>query len=203
MTIQVLDHVDNLELSGEAVSRYGNELRSLDYLAQGLWFLFRQVQQTEEMVTEAVGRKRQVMMFGNAPALSNVPQGLIACSFHWYAVSACNYVRTTGWLANDQDSRKASERVLPAVKLWRDKVGAHFARVGPRSEDTPADLAASVMFPVGFVDDAFSTNPFTLSLSSGGEASSSRTDMQWSLTRTHRALASRYWPDTPISDTTT
>lgn len=175
----------------------GNELNSLAYLRQGLQFLNWQVERIEEKILEELDPNLRAFIFGNHPALRSVPQGMVACAFHWYAVSACNYVRLVGWLAYEGDSKKANDyvrRVLPAVNLWRNKVAAHFARTVPRPEDTAADLAASVMFPIAFDDKAFHANTLTIAMRRGGQSSSSRTDMRWSLTHTHRDLAQRYWP---------
>ena len=76
--------------------------------------------------------------------------------------------------------------------LWRNKVAAHFALADPRMDDNPADLAASVMFPIGFLDDAFSTRPFRLSITAKGTSSVSREGMEWSLTKIHGDLSKRY-----------
>ena len=197
LTNMVIDHIDNLHLPENKAEKYFNELRSLDYLARGLWFLYYQVRNMEAKITEGVGNDKQVFIFGNAPELKEIPQDLVACAFHWYAVTVCNYVKMVGWLAYDQDSSKATDylkKVIPPVKLWRDKVGAHFARTSPRKSDTPADLAKSVMFPLSFDDGAFYAASFTLTLSSRGKSSTSFRDMRWSLTHTHRALIPRYWP---------
>jgi hypothetical protein len=137
-------------------------------------------------------------MFGNAPQLQGIPQDLVACAFHWYSVTACNYARLVGWLVNGGDIAKATEylkHVIPGVYVWRNKVGAHFARTSPRKEDTPADLAKSVIFPISFDDDAFYASSLVRGMSSRGQKSSSRKDMRWSLTHTHQELARRYWPN--------
>ncbi len=194
---RTIDLVESLALSTAEVEAHFNELQSLDYLAQGLEALYRQTTRVEEHVLRQLPPGRQAFLFCNAPALAGVPMGLIACAFHWYAVSACNYVRLVGWLANAGDTKKASayvKGVLPAVSLWRNKVGAHFARIDPRG-DTPADLAASVLFPVGFFDDAFYVGLLRLRVVQGGQATASRGDMGWSLTHTHRDLCRRYWPE--------
>lgn len=193
----VIDHIDKLDLPENKAEKYFNELRSLDYLARGLWFLYYQVLNIEAKIAEGVGKDKQVFIFGNAPQLEAIPQDLVACAFHWYAVTVCSYVKMVGWLAYDQDSSKATdylEKVISPVKLWRDKVGAHFARTSPRKDDTPADLAKSVMFPISFDDDAFYAASFTPAPSSRGKSFTSRRDMRWSLTHTHRALILRYWP---------
>ena len=214
----IIDHIDNMEISDEVVEQHFNEIRSLNYLATGLGFLNAQVQMIEAKVTARLPEDQIVSMFGNAPELEGIPQDLVACAFHWYSVTACNYVKLVGWLSHGGNSDHASkylQRVIPEVYLWRNKVGAHFARIDPHKEDSPADLAASVMFPIGFIDDSFRTTPIRLTLASGEpkptppgiapwrrrllamsgrQKTSSRRDMQWSLTDTHKRLASRYWP---------
>lgn len=196
----IIDHIDNLKLTDSQVRNSYNELHSLDYLAKGLEFLYDQVQKLEGEVIKRVGNDRQVYLYGNAREFRGIPLGLVACAFHWYAVTVCNYVKMVGWLANGGNSKKAREymeRVLPQVYLWRNKVGAHFARHTPKltgkNKDTPADLAMSVMFPIGFINDAFYASPFKLSLRQSGRLSTTQ-NMQWSLTHTHRALIPRYWP---------
>jgi hypothetical protein len=197
----ILDHVEKLELDQLLVNTRANEMRSLAYLGEGLQFLYLQVKRMEETVSSQIDPNLRVQVFGNHPLLKSVPLGMVACAFHWYSVSACNYARLVGWLGNDGDTGKADEyvrRVIPSVRLWRNKVAAHFAATDPRPEDTPADLAMSVIFPVSFDDDAFYANSLTLSLRRSGSSSSSRTDMKWSLTHTHRELTARYWPATQI-----
>jgi len=187
----IIDHVETLTLDDESVRRCRNELNSLRYLAQGLDFLNRQVQQIEAEVRSRIPRDKVVFAIGNAPWLQNLPLGLVACSFHWYAVAACNYVGLAGWLGlgEDADAARAYQaRVIPDTLLWRNKVAAHFSRVAPRKGDTPADLVSSVMFPVGFVDDAFVAAPFNYS-----QSGSTSRDMRWSLTKTHAELTKRYW----------
>jgi hypothetical protein len=193
--VATIDYKDNFVLPDDEA--HSNELRSLRYLACGLWFLYDQVQKVEAEVAKRVGDGKQVFIYGNDPQLEGIPQDLVACAFHWYAVSACNYVKMIGWLANAGDSNKAREYmecVLPQVYLWRHKVAAHFAIIDPRKDDNAADMAKSVMFPISFDDGAFYANSLTLTQSSGGKTSSSRQDMRWSLTHTHRNLILRYWP---------
>ena len=193
----IIDHIDNLKLTDSQVRNSYNELHSLDYLAKGLEFLYDQVQKLEAEVSKRVGEDKQVYLYGNARQLEGIPQGLVACAFHWYAVTVCNYVKMVGWLATGGDSKEARqymERVLPQVYLWRNKVGAHFARHTPnKNKDTPADLAMSVMFDIAFINDAFYARSFKLRLRQSGRTSTSQ-KMQWSLTHTHRALIPRYWP---------
>ena len=219
--VMIIDHIDKLELSDEQVEQHYNELRALDRLWVGLSNLDYNVRKMEAEAGERLGIKTKVVhSFGNNPRLEGIPQDLVACAFDWYSITACNYVKLTGWLLNAGDTRKANEylqNVIPEVYVWRNKVGAHFALTDPRPDDTPADLAKSVMFPISFDDDAFYAGSLVLTIASEGqerpkpegipnwrwrlfmmsgrERSSSRKDMRWSLTHTHRQLSSRYRPN--------
>ncbi len=186
-----LDHIEGLTLSDDAVKRHTNELNSLRYLAQGLNFLALQVGGIEMEVQQRIPRDKIVVGYGNVPWLKGVPMGLVACSFHWYAMSACNYARLVGWLALGQEPRKASgyvTRTIPSVFTWRNKVAAHFARTDPHKNDSPADLASSTMFPLGFDDGLFVTQPLVYS-----QSGSTAKLPKWSLTRIHNELTGRYW----------
>jgi len=194
----IIDYCENIDLPQDVVEAHPNDLSASAYLADGLRFLHRQVKRIEERVREQVGPDMRTAFVGRPPPFEWIPLGLVACSFHWYAVSACNLTRLIGWLSYKEDSSKATayvERVIPEVRLWRNKVAAHFARTDPRAGDTLADLVASVMVPVGFDDDAFYTQPFSLTLGGAGKRSTTRRDMRWSLTHVHRQLCRRYWPD--------
>lgn len=191
----IIDHIDGHILDNNK-GRSSNELYSLDYLSQGLWFLYDWVSHIEAPINEQ-NRGKRVLYYGNGPDLAGVPQAIVACAFNWYAVTICNYVKLVGWLAYNGDSEKAGEylrKVVPQVQIWRNKVAAHFCLIDPRKDDNPADLAMSVMFPISFDDDAFYTGSLKLTLTSGGETSTSREDIRWSLTHIHRELIPRYWP---------
>jgi len=193
----IIDYIENFRLPDDKAKTQFNELRSLDYLATGLWFLYEQVQGVEAKIIEGLPKGKRVSMFGDAPEMQGINQDLVACAFHWYAVTVCNYVKMVGWLANDGDSKKTLEyikHVIPAVYIWRNKVAAHFAKFAPRKEDNPADLAKSVMFPISFDDNAFYVSSWTLTLGISGKSHTSRQDMRWSLTHIHRELVPRYWP---------
>ncbi len=195
--MRVIDHIANLKLSDEQEKGQFNELRSLAYLATGLRFLYEQVQSVEAEVIKRLPKDKRISIFGDAPEMQGINQDLVACAFHWYAVTVCNYVKMVGWLANNGNSSGARDYmqcVLPQVYLWRHKVAAHFAIIDPRSGDNAADLAMSVMFPISFDNDAFYTGSLTLTITKDGRQNRSRQDMRWSLTHTHSDLIPRYWP---------
>ena len=198
----IIDYEDNLRLSDKDVEWYQNQLVSLECLATGLDFLGRQVQKVEAILVDELekagelGKNKRVGFHINIPGLNRATRDLVTCAFHWYSVTACNYVRLVGWLATRGDSKKAIayvERVIPCVKTWRDKVGAHFALVSPNEKDTPADLAGSVIPHLSFEDNTFYVGSLTLNIASEDRGSSSSARMRWSLTQTHKRLTSRYW----------
>ena len=198
----IIDHVDRLELSENDVEKYYNQLQLLHTLATGLDYLYRQVSKLEDKVNERLDTKnRLVVSYGNNPKLRDIPFSLISCAFRWYSVTACDYVRIVGWLTNEEDTKRAWEylvAVLPEVRIWRNKFGAHSAFVDPWKDDTVADLmASSIAWDIGFSDDSFVASELTISLGSEQGGSTSRQDMNWSLKQTHQQLAKRYgWPST-------
>ena len=189
----IIDYVEQLEISDKEVARHLNELRYLECLATGLNHLYSQVSEIECRIRQTLPENQTNYLLGNAPQLNEVPQDLVACFFHWYSVTACNYVQLVGWLGNGGDTGKAKSylnKVLPEVSLWRNKVGAHFALVDPKergdSKDSEADLAKSVMTPVAFQEDAFYTDTFQLRIShrnSDQGRTRGKADWWWSLRR--------------------
>ena len=131
----VLDRLEGLEITDAQATQRGNELNSLAYLAEGLEFLYRQIKRSEQTVLERVDPSLKVFMMRNVEEFEGIAMGLVACAFHWYAVSVCNYVRLVGWLTHGEEAERAREyvqRVLPGVYVWRNKVAAHFSITDPR-----------------------------------------------------------------------
>ena len=159
----ILDYVKNLKISTDEAEKRANEIRSLEYLSTGLHFLSNQVQRLEIRVVERLPPDRKVFLYGKASAFEGISLDLVACMFHWYSVTSCNYVRLVGWLAHENESDEKVRKnkgkdylseILPRVQTWRNKVGAHFALIDPRKEPD-ADLASSVLFPINFSNDTF------------------------------------------------
>jgi hypothetical protein len=125
---------------------------------------------------------------------------LLTCAFHWYAVSACQYVRTVRAISYRHDPRRPIppeyvNAVLPEVLAFRDKVAAHFAFSTQNSRDNDAERLASVLPPLTFVDDSFHVGAFTVSIRNAGKASTSDTMQPWSICKVHEQLRRRYWPE--------
>ena len=199
----MLDYIEKFDLPETERSKYLNELQSLHYLRVGLKFLYKNVKKIENEVAKQIPPNIRYFSFGNDPNMPRIPhetKALIACSFHWYSVSICNYVWMVGWLQhknnpNTPTAKDYRNSVLPKeVIAWRDKVAAHFARADNDKRDNPAERMASVFYPSGFYDDAFYASPMKLMVTKAGQSSTSESMHQWSLTKLHEQLRPRYWP---------
>lgn len=194
----ILDHVDMLKLPDEKAKKYNNEFYTLRNLAVGLQYLYRQVDKVEQTLIGSIRGKLKLVTAGNIPNVPKETLALVTCAFHWYAVSACNYVWLVGWLAHQADSnrrkpQKYAHDVIPTIVTYRHKVAAHLATVQPK-DDTPADIAATLLFPVTLTDEGFRVGGWKVSTRRKGQACQSKHDFQWNLTKTHVELAERYWP---------
>ena len=140
------------------------------------------------------------MASGNFPAFQDVPQGLVTCAFHWYAISACQYVGTVGAIAHRQDNARPGWReyvtaVIPEVFAFRNKVAAHFAWCVGNKKDTLAERLASILPSLIFAEDCFQIAGYTVHRRKGGNVSDSTAIQPWSLCRVHERLRQRYWPE--------
>jgi len=198
-TCEIVDHIENFTLSGENLTKYFNELASLRYLSIGLAFLYKQVKKVELTIIKQIGPEIRIFSYGNDPRMRGIPRDLIACSFHWYSVSVCNYILMVGWIRHTIDPNSPFpwdyvDSLIPEVRAWRDKVSAHFAKADNDRRDTIAEQEVSVFYPIGFYDDAFYASPMSLTMTKKGKRITSKSLQKWSLTKTHEQLQPRYWP---------
>jgi hypothetical protein len=165
----LLDGIERLEVSQ---SDYFNEIVTLRTLIMGLRQLYGMVKSKEVAYERAGGDKVSGGFYGFASDAHRESLETIACCFHWFGLSVCNYVRLTGFVrglsCGDfsrsalQDPSKfrivktaiddyvASIAELNDVRVWRNKVFAHFAITDPFRDDNIATLDMSVIFPVSF-----------------------------------------------------
>jgi hypothetical protein len=201
-TTTILDHIDNIVIPGNVFAEPVNEYWALLWLRQGMEYLYHQVRQCDEAARQQVNPNGNVRFAGsgNFPAFQQIPQGLLTCAFHWYAISACQYVGTVGAVAYTHDSNRPEARgylkiVIPEVLAFRDKVAAHFAWWVGDNRDNPAERFASIIPPLVFQEDSFQVGALAVYLRKGGQSSNSKTIQPWSLSRVHERLRKRYWPD--------
>lgn len=198
----ILDHIDNLVVPGNVFAAPANEYWALVWLWQGMEFLNYQVRRCDEAARRQVNPNGNVRVVcsGNCPGLPPAPIALLTCAFHWYAISACQYVRTVGAIAWSHDSTRPkpldyTKKVIPEVHAFRDKVAAHFAWCTANQKDNPAERFASIIPPLVFQDNAYHVGALTVVLQAGGEVSNSTAIRPWSLCRVHEDLRKRYWPE--------
>ncbi len=199
--ITILDHIDNITVLGDVFSEPSNEFWALICLRQGLDFLYQQVTKLDKITQSRLNPdgKKKFVSWGNVPGTEDLPTPLLTCSFHWYAVSACQYVRTVGAIACKQDNTrplppKYVEAVIPEVLAFRDKVAAHFAWSSKHSQDNEAERLASIIPPLSFVEDSWHVCVMQVAKSNGGKLSTSESLKPWSIANVHIELAKRYWP---------
>jgi hypothetical protein len=197
----VLDHIDNVIVPGEVFQEPSNEYYALICLQNGLEFLYQRAAHCDEVGKQQLNAedKLQVMCFGNIPGLNQIPKTLLTCAFHWYSISACQYVRLVGAIAYRQDNSRLTplkyvEKVIPEVLTFRDKVAAHFAWSTKHSQDNDAERLATILPPLVFVDDSFHVGALTVALQKSGKDSNSKKIKAWSICKVHQQLRKRYWP---------
>jgi hypothetical protein len=219
----ILDHVDGIRVPGDVfarattmegilgpvfnIQRETNEYWALRWLRAGLNQLNAHAMHCEQIMRRRVpptidrggGNKIQLVsdIHLGGPAFDEVPMALLTSSFHWYAISACQYVRLVGAIAHRQDSSRPApgkyvERVIPEVLAFRNKVAAHFAHTTRNSNDSEAERQASIMPQVSYANDEFVVGALVLTTWGGGP--DSRAIKAWGITGIHRRLVQRYWP---------
>jgi hypothetical protein len=196
----VLDHIDNIIVPGEVFREPHNEYYALICLRAGLEFLYHQAAHFDEVVKQQVNPcdVLQFMGSGNLPEFNQIPKTLLICAFHWYAISACQYVRIVGAIAYRQDNSRLIppqyvKTVIPEVLTFRNKVAAHFAWSTQHSQDNDAERLASILPPLVFINDSFHVGSLTVALQKSGKASTSNVIRPWSICKVHQKLHKRYW----------
>lgn len=204
----LIDHLTRIDVD-EATSV--NELTTLDSLATGLSVLAQQVRLIEEPLMRYEQERHKKVFFVGFGLLTSEQEKLVPCLFHWFGTSICNYARLVGFLSGltsgvytrEQASDPKFHAVvrkhcadyvdsvpeLEPIKIWRNKVFAHFAIADPRKDDNAALLDASVMSPISYFDSRLRVGGMASS-SSGAEAELPH----WSVTEAHETLIPRYWP---------
>lgn len=197
--LTILDYIDEISVPGDVFSKPANEYWALACLREGLRFLNRQVAKCEENVGHRYNSQIKLVAFGSDPLFTGIPQTLLTCAFDWYAISACQYVRTVGTIAYQQDDTRPDpvsyvRTVIPEVLAFRNKVAAHFAWTMKNKRDNRAERKVSVMPQLTFQDGHFFVGSWKLHDRSSGETSTSEHIKPWSVTTVHERMCKRYWP---------
>ena len=197
----ILDKASGVRLPNEFIGQRTNELRAVEEYAAGLGLLNRQAVAAEEAVRKQLDPRVEVAsIFGNSPLFDGLDMRVLNCIFGWYAVTACNFVQTIGWLQREFDDTKAKpmdyrNEVLGPVAAWRDKVGAHPAAVCNSRWDNDAERVFSVIPQVSWERDGFKAAAMAVGVTRGGKSTTSDEGIKpWSVVETHAILACRFWP---------
>lgn len=195
-----LDYIDNIIVDGNPFAKPANEYFALISLRSGLRHLYHFVKKCDILAMQQIDPKEVNILFGNFPLLKGIPYPLLNCAFHWYSISACQYVRTIGAIAHLHDTSRPKsyeyvKSVIPEVLAFRDKVAAHFAWSSKNSQDNEAERLASIIPQPSFSDNSFQVGTFMVSIRSGRKSSSSKEIIPWSITKIHKRLQERYWPE--------
>lgn len=200
-TVTILDHIDYITVPGKVFCEPANEYFALKCLQDGMEFLYHQALFCDNAVRQKVnpGGKLRVSGGGNLAEFNHIPITLLTCAFHWYAISACQYVKTVGAIACKLDPNRPlpgeyTGNIIPEVVAFRDKVAAHFAWSTKNKQDNDAERLISILPPLTFMDDSFFVGGMTAAVRHNGKASNSGVIKPWSLCKVHEALRERYWP---------
>ncbi len=191
----VLDSCNPLIITGAPHNNLHNYFATLTTLAIGLEHLFFQHQSYKNHYLT-----NQDPIWGNSTGTWEIaPHPVLSCMFHWYAVTAWNYIRGIGYLAESLGLLHSGERgihyarrAFPDLGSFRDKMGAHTSAFSDNPRDTLADKFTSLN--VGMT--CFAQNTFVFPAGIFGFGTSpdgSSTITPWSLEKTHLSLYSRYW----------
>ncbi|MDO8618913.1 MAG: hypothetical protein Q7R49_03105 [Candidatus Daviesbacteria bacterium] len=199
----IIEHVNDISIEEEY---FRTECSTLKYLKFGIFSLAGNVRAMEIDLNKNNGL---VFSMGVSMPTDIRKSAILACFYHWFTNSICNYLRLVAYLEGmskgikflSDNSNKTKEqrdkyyndyleKMIPDVLVWRNKVTAHFAKTDPRKDDNIATLEASVMYPATFIKPYLKAG--ALQWHSKGESS---TLPSWSLTETFEKLAPNYWPD--------
>ena len=194
-----LDYIDKIIVDGNPFTEPTNEYYALLCLRSGLDFLYHQAKKCDQIALQKLDPKKQYGGYVEG-LLPEPTMRLIACAFQWYSVSACQYVKTVGVISYRQDLIRQTpdeyvDKIIPEVKVFRDKVGAHYSWGTKHKEDNEAERLASIIPPVAWFKDSFQVQVFTVNIVRSGKRSTSKDMKPWSITEIHQRLRERYWPE--------
>ncbi|MEX0718268.1 MAG: hypothetical protein WD066_16865 [Planctomycetaceae bacterium] len=199
-----------------------NEQRSLAMLSVGVMRIADNLKARETEWDQRTGGKITFSSYGLDIDGTRGQLDVIGCFFHWFGVSICNYARLVGFIQglatsaftrrdladpsklnlvkSSVDAYEDSVAELADVRIWRNKIAAHFAITAPRKDDNVSTLDMSVMFPVSFDNGRYRVSQYVLSKTNASGTHTSAIP-SWSVTEVFEALIPRYWPQITISQT--
>ena len=202
MNTIVIDHIDQVKI--DLLNLPMKNPHALNFIPYGLFNLSAIIKVEEGKRTPSDPNVQVFTMFESM-------NPIIPCAFHWFSTSTVNFVRLVGLLkiltinswkttdivANKQTIKSECDNyvksVIPDLRIWRNKVSAHFSPTDPYNSDNFGTLEQSIMNNVCFQENRFRVNVGLLTIN--GETSELPC---WSVTETYEQLASRYWPESRL-----
>src|SRR5438128_919429 len=89
-----LDGIEGLKVGRE---KYLNELNCLRPLFMGMRQIATMVKNQEAAFERALGPKVKMMSYGGTSTAEKELLDTIACFFHWFGTSVCNFARLVGF----------------------------------------------------------------------------------------------------------
>lgn len=201
-------------------NNFVNEQRTLQMLSTGLVGIASNIKQRELAWQKQFSAKVKFQSYGLDIDGTKGNLDQIACFFHWFGVSLCNYARLVGFvrglsvndfsradLSDPAKFKTVKESVdeyvnavpeLSDVVVWRNKVGAHFAITAPHKSDNLSTLDMSIMFPVTFTNGQYRVGELTLTRKNSSGTHTSAIPC-WSVTEVFENLLPRYWPNITLA----
>lgn len=219
----MLDYIDNIVVPGDVFREPTNEYWALVCLWQGMEHLNHQVVKCEQAAKESVESGSEqifsfapdmkievegLMSFGRMPEAIRGATRLLTMAFHWYAISACQFVRLVGAIAKRLDDSRPlpndyAEPIISEVIAYRDKVAAHYSWSSKNKRDNDAERLASILPPLGYNRGRITVGTMTVLLRQGDKSSTSIDIKEWSLSKVHEQLIKRYLPPSESDETST
>lgn len=218
ITIDFIDQVTTDE------TKFKSQIEMLQHLRAGLEELYTKCKIVENKIQSNNSRFVQAQTFSLLFYTSMEFYQALPSYFHWFSISTVNYVRLVGYLKGVQTGKinirdvslTKSERqniksfcdnflnsidVLKPVKIYRDKVAAHFATTDPHSDDNFVTMNFSAINKAGLSDSRLvSKAEINMVQNSKGELVAEDIPI-WSITKVFEELSLRFWPDHSIPTT--
>lgn len=207
----IIDYIENIEVDFDNAPI--DNLQALDYLQDGIFHLAGLVKTKEARNTKSSGVGESGYIPGKETQFywsnTNSENNLLLNQFNWFVISCINYIRIVAlvdimmknnWKINDikghtEEIKKYcsgyTEKVIPELLRWRNKISAHPSAADPRVIDNIGLLEFSLMNQLTFASPHYYVGGFNWS-NSGEESDLA----PWSLIEVfENRLIPRYWPD--------
>lgn len=179
---------------------YAGAIPPLKMLWFGMSHLYERIKLVQATEHNDSWASATSLAYNTGERIGPEPYLLVYSLFHWYSVSACNLVGLIGRVlidAKEIEHKRPSgyvDEIIPSVKLWRDKIGAHFAVTTPTKRDNDAMKSLSIYNSIRLRNGVVEVVPLQVrSLEEGRQSEAAL--KRWALTEVHERLEERYHLD--------